>query len=298
MAGPAVTRRGLLVVLGASIGLFISAQLLLAGQRLLLHVFVDGAWAVASLLAALKALRTSQRVPPGPLRYAWRLFACGCFSWWAGMLIWTASELRGTYTPFPSLADVGFVGLAPWFIAGLVFYRSHQPGLRIELKHAADLGIVLCLMLLLNSVIFYAPLARHHLGPLALFVALVRPVLFYSALVTGLLCFWQQRSGPRGRIVLLLVASLTVLSGVATWYTHGLVTSAYEVGRMLDVFWIVTFCLILWAAHEEDWHAAQPVHSNGTSEAWRAHCLRSASGSCCSLSSPFPRTWCPRCGRS
>lgn len=47
----------------------------------------------------------------GRLRRSWLLLGAGLVSWGAGQAVWTSYELSGTDTPFPSLADVGYLRL-------------------------------------------------------------------------------------------------------------------------------------------------------------------------------------------
>jgi len=43
-------------------------------------------------------------------RKAWGLLGAACFSWGLGEIVWSVYVATGTKTPFPSLADIGFVG--------------------------------------------------------------------------------------------------------------------------------------------------------------------------------------------
>ncbi len=264
MLWPALSRRGLLALLASGVALFLAGQYALSSSREGLHLWVNAAWALVSLLATLKSVDTARRVPNKARRRAWQMMALGCASWCLGMVAWTTSELSGAYTPFPSLADALFVGLSPFFAAAMAFYSSSRPGVRTELKHLADIGIAFCLMIMLASIVFFVPLVHQQLSTLRVVATLARVILFCTAALLGLLCWWQQRESEHRGILSLLVAGMSLLAGVATWYTYAVVTQGYEVGDQVDVLWVLTFVLFIWAAYEEDWHRAEPEQPERT----------------------------------
>lgn len=81
----------------------------------------DGGQLAAAVIAAAACLRASRRQPER--RRAWRLLGVGALVWAAGAASWMTYGLarRGEY-PFPSVADLGFVGYVIPAVAGLLAF--------------------------------------------------------------------------------------------------------------------------------------------------------------------------------
>ena len=77
--------------------------------------------AAAAVACALTARRSAER------RRAWTFLALGTGSWALGEAVWTYYEVvLGTEVPFPSLADVGFLGFPLASAVGLVWWLGAQ----------------------------------------------------------------------------------------------------------------------------------------------------------------------------
>lgn len=72
-------------------------------------VLSDVAQGVAALLAATTTARRARRLG-GRSRAACGLLALGCLSWGLGEIYWTCAAANEGAVPFPSAADVGFLG--------------------------------------------------------------------------------------------------------------------------------------------------------------------------------------------
>ena len=74
---------------------------------------------VVALAAAVSCALTARR-KSGRLRRVWILLGLFAFCWGSGMVIWTWYEsVLGREVPFPSLADVGYLGAVPFAAAAL-----------------------------------------------------------------------------------------------------------------------------------------------------------------------------------
>lgn len=61
-------------------------------------------------------------------RFGWLLIALACFSFAIGQCTWTYLEsLQGVLVPFPSLADIGYMGTYPLLIAGVFLLFGSMP---------------------------------------------------------------------------------------------------------------------------------------------------------------------------
>ena len=98
--------------------------------------------AVAALIAALSCGLAARRTS-GQLRRAWALLGASALSWGLGEVVWTIYEVGLNVTvPFPSAADIGFLGAIPLAIAGVLSF-SHTPrGTATGIRQWLDRAIV------------------------------------------------------------------------------------------------------------------------------------------------------------
>src|ERR1041385_776162 len=79
---------------------------------------VSGAWAAGSPAACCGF--PARAHGSSPQRFAWVWFAAGCGLFLAGQLVWTYDELiRRATPPYPSLADVGYLGVYVCFFVAV-----------------------------------------------------------------------------------------------------------------------------------------------------------------------------------
>jgi diguanylate cyclase len=97
--------------------------LLLLPAQVASHVS-DVAQGVAALAAGLGAGRYVRHCTGRRARAAWALIACACLAWAAGEAYWSWHTLRADVVPFPSAADVGFLGFAGLMTAGLLLHPA------------------------------------------------------------------------------------------------------------------------------------------------------------------------------
>ena len=76
----------------------------------------------AALVAAAAAYWRSRNAAQPQLRRSWRLMAVGCGCWAVGEALWSWFELGQGRDPFPSLADVGYLGFPLAAGAALLCY--------------------------------------------------------------------------------------------------------------------------------------------------------------------------------
>lgn len=102
--------------------------------------------AFAAGSCALAARRNS-----GRHRSVWAWLAAGMGSWCLGQCVWTSYELLGSSVPFPSLADVGFLGfpLAAGF--GLLLWLGTQGNQLVARSRDVIAGGIIALSLLVLS---------------------------------------------------------------------------------------------------------------------------------------------------
>src|SRR5688500_5294104 len=83
------------------------------------RLFSDVALSSITLASGLVIVITALRMG-GRSRVSWGLLGLGTLSWSGGMLAWSWYELvLQVETPFPSLADLGYLLMFPFMFAGL-----------------------------------------------------------------------------------------------------------------------------------------------------------------------------------
>jgi diguanylate cyclase len=87
--------------------------------------FANISMTTAALLAAVNCALAAGRAS-GRLRAAWGGLAVACLSWGVGQAIWSWYELvQHTDTPFPGLADVGYLGFPLGAVLGLALFPAN-----------------------------------------------------------------------------------------------------------------------------------------------------------------------------
>jgi len=214
------------------------------------HWWADIGWTLASLAAAIRCFITANKVGD-EVRKAWLLFGLGCFSWFIGMLIWSYLELfENKPIPFPALSDIGFLAFAPFMMAGLVVYLRSSASLVLTLKSVSELALVLCATLITLVIILYNPILMLQETALYKVTALAYPVLYGGVFFFGLFRGLIIKEKMNFVAYTLLMAALFIHAVTDTLYAYSLLGKSYDIGSHLDLFWIIGFAVIYWAAYE------------------------------------------------
>jgi len=250
---PATRRRATgAATVAAVVVLYTAGAVVAGGRELWRHVWADFWWTVVSAVAAIASFATARTMKPPHRRAAWRWFGFGAAAWFVGMLIWSANELgAGWLTPFPSVADVFFDAIAPCFVIACYRYGEGRPSVVLTLKQAGDLALIACVLVPVAALALYGPVVESRDGDVYVFAALAYPVLHGSALVFGLICWWQHVWGRWRWVLGLQLAAMALLAVVTTLYAESLLGRRYEAGAAMDPVWVACFALMTWAAREE-----------------------------------------------
>ena len=195
--------------------------------------------AVVVPLTARAALRSSGRA-----RTAWWLLTAACASWGLGQLAWTWTEEVLHVSPYPSLADVGFLAAVPLLLAGVLCYPAAELLALGRLRAVLDGGLVAASLLF---VCFGTVLSDAEPGsgqPLASWLlAVVYPVsdVIAASIVVAVLTRRSDRwSGP----LPLIAAGVVAIAVADTAFAMTTATSSYLFVNLTDVGWPVGFLLI------------------------------------------------------
>jgi diguanylate cyclase (GGDEF)-like protein/PAS domain S-box-containing protein len=210
----------------------------------------DFGLAAAALAAAAGCAFTARRAQ-GRARLVWACIAGSAGSWGLGQCVWTWYEVvQGRNVPFPSLADVGYLGAVPLAAAGLLLLPVGSQSWAGRVRTLID-GLMIAGSALLTSwVIVLSKVFKQGGDPFSHAISLAYPigdVVVVTIVIYVVLRARQQRirTGiPMGLIGLALVAMAFSDSG----FTYLTATNEYSSGSLIDIGWFVGYVLLLLAA--------------------------------------------------
>ena len=209
------------------------------GGPVLQTAYSDLVQLAVAAAAAGTAARAARRCT-GRARSSWASLAVASASWAAGETVWTWYELvRGVQTPFPSLADVGFLGFPVAAGLGLVLLPQAGTGLDRKRRLMDAMLATGALTLVSWQTVLGAVLDEDGTG-LEQLVALAYP--FSDALLLALVVLALGRSRARTSLWL-TAAGLVALSLSDSAFAFLTSTGSYDAG-VLDLGWIVGFVLL------------------------------------------------------
>ncbi|MFI4971925.1 MAG: hypothetical protein ACHP7H_04550, partial [Hyphomicrobiales bacterium] len=149
---PSISRQGTVFLLALTVAIvtvagFVAWTSLRIGGDTVTIAVDDIGEAVAALVGAACCGVAARRASGRP-RVGWWLLAASAATWGAGEIVWSVYQVGlGVPVPFPSAADVGFLGAIPLAAAGiLMFVFSSPASSSTRLRLWLDAGIV-CLAL-------------------------------------------------------------------------------------------------------------------------------------------------------
>ncbi len=200
--------------------------------------------------AGWAALGRARKAPS--IRRFWVFFGLACLSWSIGQAIWTWYEsVLGRDVPFPSLADIGYLGMPILAAAALLTLPLAAPTLAGRARTILDGLMVAAALLLVSWVLVLGPVV--HAGGDSL---LTQAISFaYPAgdtvLITIVIYTWlrARHSDIALPISLPLVGSGLVAFAVAdSGFVYMTTSGTYSSGSLIDVGWFLGFTLMLRAA--------------------------------------------------
>jgi len=252
MSSPARDQRQIVAMLGPTLGALLVWTVglsITAGTPMAQH-FSNIALMAVAVGAGLAGLLRARR-QQGTVRRFWLFLGLGALSWGAGQAVWTGYEsVQGLEVPFPSLADVGYLGFPPLAAAGLA---SVLLGRRSRAGRARDLvdGLLVATALLVVSwLLVLRPIVSNGDRPLLTVVSLAYPVadiVVMTAVVHAMTRARQLRETlpvPLG----LVGAGLAAFAVSDISFVYLTTTGLYSSGSPTDSGWFIGFSLLLLAA--------------------------------------------------
>jgi len=208
-------------------------------------IFSDGVGIAVSALAAAACASAGLR-SEGRLRRGWLLLGAGMLSWSIGETMWAYYEVVvGREVPFPSVADIGYLGMVPLTLVGVATLVTVE---RHALRAVLDGLIISGSLLYVGWATVLAP-ASAHSGQrwLEWIVSLAYPI---GDIATASVVFiLLSHVGRERRTPLVLVAlGLLSLAVADSGFAYLVQSGAYSTGNLIDTAWIAGFLLVAVAA--------------------------------------------------
>ncbi len=256
-----VRYRTALVVAATATGIYLLWLLLGVGSERLRGAVSDLVF-VAAPAGAGYACLLGHRLRGGR-HHAWAWLAAGCWTWALGSLVFAVYELgRGVPTPFPSPADLFYIGYVVPVAIGMTRFPRAEATAWSRWRTALD-GVVIAGALLLASLVWVLePVLRADISPLTRLDALGYP-LADVALAALVLTRGMVLPHARRHVWLPLSGGLLVLALTDSVYVARTFGAGFEPGRLLDVGWLVSFVLVGLAALAPVARPTLPARSAG-----------------------------------
>src|SRR6266699_89329 len=239
-------RRVLTVLIGwAGFSLFFAAWLQFQwGGGVVTQRFDNLGETLAALIAAafcgIAAWRHQQRT-----RIAWALIGASALSWGVGQAIWSYYELvKGQLTPFPSFADLGFLGAVPLAVAGVLFFPWVPSRAASFLRTILDALLVAGSLFIISWATVLGTVYRTGSGGLiAQVIGLAYPA---GDIVIGtILLILASRAPKENRLPFILLAGGLVANLLAdSAFAYLTTTNTYGSGSTTDTGWAAGYLLI------------------------------------------------------
>lgn len=213
--------------------------------------------------AAFCCMRYASRAASGEnsrrQRLGWWFIGLGAASASLGQATWTYYEtIVRTGTPFPSLADVGYLGCYPLMLFGLLLLASTHNNIAGRAKIFLDASISVGSAFALSWYFVLKPMYEAaDTGLVDKIIGLAYPVGDVALLFCAALIFMQSSDNRSlRRAMVLLAGGVCCLACFDTGFAYLTLQEAYNTGAYIDIAWVVGYLLIGFAALS---HAMQPA---------------------------------------
>ena len=219
-------------------------------DRRMLIIIADLCWIWAAGFATFACFVSARRATTSQLRRTWQWIGAGCASFFAGQLVWMYYDLwRGAPPPYPSLADVGYLGIYVCLIAGVMTLVRGQPSRPADPELALDAVLVTFTVGALAYEYLLEPLLSH--GASASGAGLLTSIGWSIGAVAVL---WMILIQMLRRTVFPAATAALVFPGVVVFAIGNLVYAVvalrgtFQAGGPLDLTWDAGLLMIAAAA--------------------------------------------------
>ena len=238
-------RPWLMVACAALVGAAFIGVLWIPGlSDLAILLISDGGQLAAAVLGAVGCAVAARRTA-GPRRRAWWWLSAGTGSWAGGQAVWTYYEvILGQEVPFPSAADLGFLGFPLVAAVGLVMWLGTQNDQLVARgRDILDGALVGGSLLAVSWVTTLGSVVAEGGDPVPLALSLAYPLgdLILAALI--LLALARATGAERTTLVVLALG----LGGLAlsdSAYVYLVSIGAYSSADLISSGWVIGFLLV------------------------------------------------------
>ena len=203
------------------------------------------------LAATILALSASKTQTDRRSQWAWRLLGAGLACFWAGDALFFVYQNVVGSSPFPSLADGGYLAYYPLVFVGLLCFPSPPASRRRRVAIYLGCFVVVLAGAVVISDLFLLPTLRSgHEDLFAYSLSIGYPVgdLF---LLAGIAWVLLRRVQGHPWSILLLSAGLLVGLVADVTYGYQSVQGTFESGGFPDAAYMVSWALFAWAGYAE-----------------------------------------------
>ena len=177
---------------------------------------------------------------------AWTLIALSRLSFTLGDIAWGIIETVMHGSPFPSLADVGFLGFYPLFALGILMLPKEPLTSSEKLKVFLDTGILVIASVIIFWIRLIAPTITSNAGkdPLTLALAVAYPVADLLLLFGPIEVLFRRIRSFSPDPILFLTASMIFLIATDFFFLDQSLRETYISGGLVDAGWIASYALM------------------------------------------------------
>ena len=216
----------------------------IGGARVAGHV--DNLGELVAALVAAVACGTRTRRETGSSRRGWALLAASSAVWGLGQAVWTYYDLfLGVETPFPSVADIGFLAAVPLGVAGLLCFGSMGRRGSAPVRMVLDSLLVACSVLFVSWAVVLGPVYRAGEGSaLAQVLSLAYPLGDVMTITVVVLVAARLPIGAGRRSMGLVAAGLLAIAVSDSAFAYLTQLGTFGTMNVLDTGWFAGFLLI------------------------------------------------------
>ena len=208
----------------------------------------DLAEVVAPMLAAIACAIVGRR-HTGRARIGWYLVGASAATWGSGQAAWTWLELVVHQdNPFPSVADIGYMGSVPLLFAGLFTMPVWPSGSVAKVRAVAD-GLLIAGGLLLIS--WYTVLSALVASPadtvVGQAISLAYPISDVI-IVTVLAIMWSRTLSVGRGPILLIIGGLGSIAVADSTFAYLQAQASFGSGNVVDIGWVAGYLMVGLAA--------------------------------------------------
>jgi len=217
-------------------------------DRRTVHIVADVCWTWSAAFATYCCFAATRRMSAAEQRRAWRWIGAGCASFLAGQLVWTYYDLwRGTPPSYPSLADVGFLGIYACLLVGIMTLVRGQPTRRADPELILDTVLVSFTAGALVYEYLLAPLISGRAATAGLLTSLGWSIGAVAVLWMILIQMLRRPASPAATATLVLPGVIVFAVGNLI-YAVAALGGTSQAGRPLDFTWDAGLLMIAAAA--------------------------------------------------